>query len=235
MKPGRFVVDTHVHGQRHAVRIDSSEAEAEYESISQVMRTAVPADEATDDSDVIVYPNTDRLIHDMDTYGVDRCVLLPGFGMTNEIHKAMVQKHPDRFVALASAVQTDKAAARGEEEWTIERACAELDSVLEDEEFIGIGESAPTDPTRDEPMEWTMRKRELREAFEVAASHDVPISWHTGSVSGYSSGKSVLEVYPDWTDPSLATELAAEFPTVDIIMNHGGMQGTWHEDTVDDA
>jgi len=54
-------------------------------------------------------------------------------------------------------------------------------------------------------------------------------------VSGYSSGDSPLDVYPDWEDPSLASELAGEFPEVDIILNHGGMQGTWHEDTVDEA
>ncbi|MFC6723550.1 amidohydrolase family protein [Halobium palmae] len=235
MKPGRFVVDTHVHGQRHAVRLEQSATEAGYESISHVMRTATPADEASDDDDVIVYPNTDRIIHDMDSYGVDRCVLLPGFGMTNEIHQEMVQEYPERFTAMASPVQTDKAAARGEEEWTIERACEELDEVLQEEEFIGIGESAPTDPTRNERIEWSERRDELRQAFEVADAHNVPISWHSGTVSGYSDGKSSLDVYPDWEDPSLISELAAEYDNVDIIVNHGGMQGTWHEDTVDAA
>ena len=235
MKLGRFIVDTHVHGQRHAVRFQHRSDEADYGNLARLMRTAVPADEADEDDAVIVYGNGDRIRYDMDTYGVDMCVLLPAFGMTNEIHREMVREHPDRFVAFASPVQTDKRAVRGEEPWTIDAACEELDELLEEDEFLGIGEAAPTDPTREEAIEWSDRRDELRQAFEVAADHDVPISWHTGHVSGYSGGGTNIKLYPDWKDPSLAGELAAEFPEVPIILNHGGMQGHWREHTVDAA
>lgn len=40
------------------------------------MHTAVPADEADDDADVITYDNFDRLIYDMDVDDVDLRMLL---------------------------------------------------------------------------------------------------------------------------------------------------------------
>ena len=236
MKSARFVIDTHVHGQRHAVQFDNREEDPNYVNIANAMRGAVPADEdGADDADVIVYKNTDRILYDMDCYEVDMAVLLPGFGMENRLHREMVQDHPDKFVAMCNPVRTMKAAVRGEREYSFDAAAEELDEWLGYDEFVGIGEGLPRDPNQDERLTWRERKAQIEKIFDVAADHDVPIRWHTGRVSGYTGMETPIDYFPDWTDPTLAMDLAAEYPDVDIIFDHGGMQGTWHEDTVDDV
>ena len=233
MKLGRFLVETHCHAQRHAARIQM-DGDADYGELAKKMVTAVPGDEATEDDEVIVYDNSDRVLRDMDTYGVDMCVLLPGtFGFTNEMHAEMMDEHPEKFVAAAYPVQTMKAAQRGEEEWTAEAAAAEVDEWLEKDGFRMIGEGMPYDPTTEEPMEWSERKDELREFFDVAAKHEVPIRWHTGYVSGYATGLGIFDNFPDWSDPTLASQMKAEYPEVPIVFDHGGMQATWREHHVD--
>jgi len=236
MKLGRFVVETHCHAQRHAARIQQDDGEGDYGDLAGKMGTAVPADEADEDDEVIVYDNSDRVLHDMDTYGVDMCVLLPGFGMTNEINRQIIEDNPGKFVAAAAPVQTKKAAERGEEPWNWEAACEELDEWLSKDGFRMIGEGVPTDPTRSEPIDWSDRKDEVRQIFDVAADHDVPVRWHTGYVSGYGAGGetgAVFDLYPDWSDPTLASQLKGEYPEVPIIFDHGGMQATWREKHVD--
>ncbi|WP_336022810.1 amidohydrolase family protein [Halobellus salinisoli] len=237
-KPGRFVIDTHVHGQRHAVNFEANTGEANYGSLAGEMRTAVPADEADETDEAIVYKNTDRLTYDMDAYGVDRCLLLPGFGMSNRLNREMVEDHPDRFKAMAAPVKTMKNAIRGEEEYSYDAACEELDELLSQDAFVGIGEGLPCDPTVTEHVPWDRRRDQIRKVFDVAAKHDVPVSWHAGRATGYSGsgsteGGSFPQYYPDWKDLSLVSELAAEYPDVSIMLNHGGMQGGWREDTVD--
>jgi len=233
MKLGRYLVETHCHAQRHAARIQAS-GEGEYGDLAKKMVTATPADEATDDDDVIIYDNSDRVIRDMETYDVDMCVLLPGtFGFTNEMHAEIMAEHPEKFVAAAYPVQTMKAAQRGEIEWTAERAAEEVDEWLEEDGFRMIGEGIPYDPTRDEPMTWRERKEEVRAFFDVAAKHEVPVRWHTGYVSGYAAGLGIFDNFPDWSDPTLAAQLKEEYPEVPIVFDHGGMQATWREHHVD--
>ncbi len=233
MKLGRFIVETHCHAQRHAAKIQDEE-DVDYGDLAQKMVTAVPPEEADDDDDVIVYDNSERVLRDMETYDVDMCVLLPGvFGFTNEINQGIMEENPGKFVAAAWPVQTMKAAQRGEEDWTIDAACAELDEWLSKDGFRMIGEGIPYDPTIEEPMEWVERKEEVRRVFDVAADHDVPVRWHTGYVSGYGSGLNLFQNFPDWSDPTLATQLKAEYPDVPIVFDHGGMQATWREHHVD--
>ena len=235
MRLGRFVVETHCHGQRHAVRVQET-GDATYSEIASQMGAAVPADEASDDDPIIVYDNSDRVLFDMEQYEVDMCVLLPGFGMTNEINRQIMEDNPGKFVAAAAPVQMRKAATRGDEEWDWGKACEELDEWLQVDGFRMIGEGMPYDPAREEPIPWPERKDELRQVFDVAVEHDVPVRWHTGYVSGYggSSGTaSVFDLYPDWSDPTLASQMKAEYPEVPIIFDHGGMQATWREHHVD--
>jgi len=233
MKPGRFIVETHCHGQRHAVNAQAT-GDDDYGSLADKMKTAVPADEAGDDEDVIVYDNSDRVLYDMDAYGVDMAVLLSGFGMTNEINKGIIDENPEKFIAAAAPVQTKKKALRGEEEWTWEAAAEELDEWLSKDGFRMTGEGIRGDPTRTEPIEWSERKKDMRHVFDVAAKHDVPVRWHTGYASGY-GGNHLFQLYPDWSDPTLASELKAEYPEVPIIFDHGGMQAGWDEQYVDAA
>ena len=233
MKLGRFVVETHCHAQRHAVRMQASEADSDYSSLPDMMKTAVPADEAEDDDAVVVYDNSDRVRFDMETYGVDMCVLLPAFGMTNAIHEQIMAENPGKFVAAAAPVQTKKKALRGEEEWSWDAACEELDHWLSKDGFVMTGEGIRRDPTRTEPIPWDERKDDIRKVFDVAARHDVPVRWHTGYVAGYGKSHGMWDVLPDWNDPTLASQLKAEYPEVPLVFDHGGMQAGWREKYVD--
>ncbi|MEY7849015.1 amidohydrolase family protein [Natrarchaeobius sp. A-rgal3] len=233
MKLGRFIVETHCHAQRHAARVQDDDAG--YDSLPTKMKLAVPADEADDEDEVIVYDNSDRLKYDMDTHGVDMCVLLPSFGMTNEINHQIIESDPDKFIAAAGPVQTKKRALRGEEEWSWDAACEELDEWLSKDGFVMTGEGIRGDPTRTEPIEWGKRKDHLRRVFDVAADHGVPVRWHTGYASGYGGSHRLYDIYPDWDDPTLAAQLKAEYPDVPIVFDHGGMQAGWVERYVEDC
>ena len=97
MKLGRFIVDTHVHAQRFAAGPEFAKAnldtsKARYSDLGRVMRGLTP------------YDNSARLLYDMDCYDVDMCVLLPAFGMTNALNLEVVERHPDKFVAVCTAM-----------------------------------------------------------------------------------------------------------------------------------
>ena len=235
MKLGRFIVETHCHAQRHAVRMQASGADADYDSLPDMMKMAVPADEAEDDDAAIVFDNSDRVLYDMETYGVDMCVLLSSFGMTNEINAQIIEDNPGKFVAAAAPVQTKKKALRGEEAWTWDAAYEELDEWLARDGFVMTGEGIRCDPTRREPIPWPERKEQIRGVFDVAAKHDAPVRWHTGYVSGYGGSHGLFEILPDWRDPKLASELKAEYPEVPLVFDHGGMQAGWRESYVEDC
>jgi hypothetical protein len=93
---------------------------------------------------VKAYDNSERLLYDMNCYGVDMCILMASYGMTNEQNLALVEKYPDRFAALCISKATYDTAERGEIEWTMEEACKELDALLSTGKYVGIGEGFPT-------------------------------------------------------------------------------------------
>ncbi|MDR7415162.1 MAG: hypothetical protein QN200_01690, partial [Armatimonadota bacterium] len=101
MRLGRFIIDTHVHAQRFAAgpQLGGSTGYSDLASVMVGMEA---------------YDNSARLLYDMERYGVDMCVLLPAFGMSNELNAQLVERHPDKFVACCTAVETAKAALRGE-------------------------------------------------------------------------------------------------------------------------
>ena len=89
MKLGRFVVDAHVHAQRFATNQQAKLAEhggrappVRYNDVADAISDAIP------------YDNSARLLFDMECYGIDMCVLLPAFGMTNELNLEIVKKNP---------------------------------------------------------------------------------------------------------------------------------------------
>lgn len=231
MRLARFIVETHCHAQRHAARIQDS-GEGSYGDLADKMKMAVPAEEAGEDDEVIIYDNSERVLRDMDTYGVDMCVLLSGFGMNNSYNHQIIEENPDKFVAAAAPAQTKKKALRGEEEWSWDAACEELDYWLGKDGFVMTGEGIRGDPNRTEPIEWSQRKDDMRKVFDVAAKHEVPVRWHTGYAAGY-GGNHLFNLYPDWEDPTLASQLKAEYPEVPIVFDHGGMQAGWQEKYVD--
>ncbi len=231
MKLGRFVVDTHVHAQRFAAGAALKDAQArpgeEWEALSQVMRDLEP------------YDNSARLLFDMECYGVDMCVLLPAFGMSNELNAAIVEAHPDRFVAVCNVHEYLQRVRRGEETWSIEGVCAELDRLLSTGRYAGIGEGSPYMPFPSSPREPVTQEtatRNMLAVMEVAAGHRVPVQLHTGCPMGY--GPTSYSTGPLGgfnLNPLWAHDLAAAFPSVPLVLNHGGVQGWWSEKLQEDC
>ena len=93
MKIGRWVVDCHIHcGKKDA---HSPDAKQEHGLFGEVVES----------------DNSDWALFDMDAYGIDMGILLPSFtGTTNEMHAAIVRKHPTRF---RSCVMDTTAAHQG--------------------------------------------------------------------------------------------------------------------------
>jgi hypothetical protein len=91
MKAARFVVDTHVHAQRFAAAGPVADRRpaptAQWDALGATMSGLVP------------YDNSSRLEYDMDCYGVDMCVLLPAFGMTDELNLEIVDHSPHKYMA----------------------------------------------------------------------------------------------------------------------------------------
>jgi predicted TIM-barrel fold metal-dependent hydrolase len=217
----RFVVDTHVHSQRHAAGT-ALKGSKDYGDLGRAM------------SQVNAYDNSARLIYDMERYGVDMCILQPAFGMSNEISLEQVRKHPDKFVANCQAglKHTRDKVAVGEIEWTIEAALEELDALLKTGSFVGIGEGMPMmamkPPEPGKPPEIQDEKTTFQNMFkicELARAYKVPIRYHCGMNVGYESGGGTG---PNW-NPLWARNLATNFPEVPIILEHAGIEGWWWE------
>ena len=219
MRLGRFIVDTHVHAQRFAAgpRLGGS---TRYQDLASVMR------------EMEAYDNSARLLYDMERYGVDMCVLLPGFGMSNELNAQLVERYPEKFVACCGAVETAKAVLRGEMEWSAEAAAQELDRLLSTGKFVGIGEGIPYDPRRRRSVSLTERLDQIRVILEVARKHRVPARIHTGVVQGYPL---THHIFPESLEVLWLTDIAAEFPDVPLILDHGGMQAGYLERWVEEA
>ncbi|MDE3075682.1 MAG: amidohydrolase family protein, partial [Chloroflexota bacterium] len=217
MAIGIFVVDSHVHGQRHAFKFKERGIKPDYATLAAGMPQA----------EVEVYDNSPRLLYHMDKYQVDVSVLIPAFGMTNELNLQIMDKHPDRFVALCNAVKTGHKAVRGEQPWTIEAAVKELDDLLATGRFCGVGEVLPSNPGK--RYEWNQRFEEICQLMEVVRKYKVPIDYHTGHLSGYWGARGSSGGAPEFNNVLLCHEVASAFPDVNIILAHGGVQGWWGE------
>jgi predicted TIM-barrel fold metal-dependent hydrolase len=236
MKAGRFIVDTHVHAQRHAAgkAVRDSLATANqgnsgvkvnpWRQLSQSMWNLTP------------YDNSERLLWDMANYDIDMCVLLPAFGMTDEINTHLVEQHPNRFVAECGATAYTKACVEGEIQWSIKGACDALDELLSTGRYRGIGEVAPympvvprrTDP-RDGMVSADQAVRNMMEMCEVAKRHGIVFRTHSGCPMGYEVAYHYGELGPVNYNILLVHDLATAYPQVPIVINHGGIQGHWSE------
>ncbi|MFC1950010.1 amidohydrolase family protein, partial [Chloroflexota bacterium] len=221
---GRFVIDTHVHAQRHALGWKKRGIKPDYVTLSKGMLDSVP------------YDNSPRLLYDMERYGVDMCILLQGPGMTDELNAEIIKEHPDKFVGMCGGSAYTLRVRRGEVEWSITELCKELDEKLSTGLFVGIGEGMPANPNRDinHPPSWEERFEEICHIMEVAQKHKVTVGYHTGGMSGYGGGRRPLgsRVYGEG-NPLLAHDIAAAYPDVPLIMVHGGMDGWWSEMLMD--
>ena len=173
MKLGRFIIDTHVHAQRHAAGPEFKKLglvdprKIRYKDLAQIMPY------------LETYDNSKRLLYDMACYDVDMCILHPAFGMSNDLNVALVEKYPEKFVALATCKETVDKASAGEIEWTIEAAVEELDGLLSTGKFVGIGEGMPARPYHEtkgqRTYSQTERMDELRKVI-AAPAHTSEIS-----------------------------------------------------------
>jgi len=221
---GRFVIDTHVHAQRHAVKWKERGIKPSYAELAAQMRWS---------NEIEVYENTGRLLYDMERYGVDMCVIMPAFSMTDEVNAKIVQQYPDKFIAMCYGTKYWRRVANGEIEWSIKDFCTELDELFSTGLYRGgIGEGLPYNPSPKKPFVWEERFDEICQMVEVARKHKVPVSYHTGSPTGYGGSLQrgrMGKVRMDWGEPLFAHDIAATFPDVPIIMHHGGMEAWWSE------
>lgn len=220
MKLGRFIVDTHVHSQRHAAGA-ALKGSKDYGDLGRVMHQ------------IEAYDNSARLLYDMANYGVDMCVIEPAFGMTNETNVAQTKKYPDKFVCNCQALKTKNRAQNGEIEWTIEAACEELDELLSTGNYVGVGESVPRyEPNKNKPTdhpvifdERTMVNNMMM-VMDVCRKHKVPFRYHSGTPGGYGTP---YHVNPGTYNALWAHTLAVTYPDVPIILEHAGIEGGWWE------
>lgn len=219
MKIARFIIDSHVHVQRHAAGPEFKKLglddprKIKYEDLAEVMPK------------IKTYDNSKRLLYDMDCYDVDMCILCSAFGMNNEINVDLVERYPDKFRALAYPKETSDKAMAGEIEWTMDAAVEELDRLLSSGKYIGTGEGMPSNPSwkqNQRTISQTERMDELRQVMNLARHHQVPVRVHTGSPMGYPI---TYGFWPENFHPFWIRDLAAEYPEVPIIFDHGGMQG----------
>jgi predicted TIM-barrel fold metal-dependent hydrolase len=215
MKAGRFVVDAHVHAQRFAPAPELAEKRKQakairYNDLGAAISTAEP------------YDNSDRLLYDMECYRVDMCVLLPAFGMTNELNLDIVSRHPDKFVAVCMPSKTRRRTGESGERWDAKVAAAELDQLLSTGRFVGIGEGLPAEHGRSNTISQTERLDQMRPTMEVARKHKTVVQVHSGVVMGYPL---THHYWPETLHPMWILDIAQEYPDVPIVLNHGGIQG----------
>jgi len=131
---GIFTVDTHTHGQRHAVRFQKRGVTPDYATLSNEMTAGAT-----------IFSNAPRMLYHMDRYSIDVCVLLPAFSFTNELNAQIVKEHPDRFVAFCSEQETRKSG----KPWNLKDSVENLDRLLSSGLYKGVGEeSAGGNPRR---------------------------------------------------------------------------------------
>jgi predicted TIM-barrel fold metal-dependent hydrolase len=217
MKAGRFIVDTHVHSQRHAAGA-ALKGSKDYKALANAM------------FQIEAYDNSARLLYDMQCYEVDMCVTEPFFGMTNETNVAQMQKYPDKFVCNCQAKKTWEMANKGEIEWTIDKACQELDQLLSSGLYVGVGEGMPLRGQRPGASSRFLTEREqiedMMKVMDVCRAHKVPYRYHTGVPGGYGIA---YHGYSTTYNPLWVHTLAIAFPDVPIILEHAGIEGGWWE------
>jgi predicted TIM-barrel fold metal-dependent hydrolase len=210
MKIGRFVVDSHIHATtRYEFETEPKEEEP---AIKILWGPYKP------------YDNSDIIVYDMDAYGIDMGIILPSFPNTsNELAAAIVDKYPKRFRACCSDQKLRAKCARGETEWNIEDALAEIEDALKwgKGKFVGIGEFAPGGMgVKRNRLTFRQRLDEFRAIAELAAKHDnLVIYFHEYDiVTSNWEGASVYEGL------NILVNVASEYPKVPFLIAHGGGQ-----------
>lgn len=219
MKLGRFIVDTHVHSQRHAAGA-ALKGSKDFGDLGKVM------------GQMDAYDNSARLLYDMACYGVDMCVLEPAFGMTNDINLEQKRKYPDKFVCNCWPREYQKKVMAGEVEWTIEGFCQALEDLLKTGEYVGVGEAVIPAMRMKKGAQYPeyLDEREIikehMHVLDICRKYKVPFRYHTGLPGGYSIA---YHGSPTTFNPLWVHTLAVAYPDVPIILEHAGIEGGWWE------
>jgi len=180
------------------------------------------------------------LLYHMDRYGVQVAVLKSHGGYyaqkgtnKNELIQEMVKRHPDRFIALCTDVETQNKEAFDGVEWNIDDAVKELDNLLSTGLYAGIGEGFPRSRNIRKPLaSWDQRLEEICKIAELCRKYKKPMHWITGGgLASYRWNSDMVRniVHPDHfenSSPLLAIEVAAWYPDVPIILSHAGIEGS---------
>jgi hypothetical protein len=151
------------------------------------------------------FDNSALALYDMGRYGVDMGVLLPSIiGTTNEFQAMIVDKYPDKFRACCSDQKLKIKVHRGEAEWTLEAAVAEVEAALKTGKFVGIGEFAPGGMGYRRRVSDRERLDEFRAFMDLAAKYGVAIQFH------------------EFNRMQMLRGLSGAYPKVPIVMCHAG-------------
>jgi predicted TIM-barrel fold metal-dependent hydrolase len=143
----------------------------------------------------------------------------------------MVQRAPDKYFAAGGCTDYTRRCREGEEQWSIDGVCAELDRLLGTGRFVAIGESLPYMPYPWDQTALVSRVdaiANILKIVEVAQHHGVAARIHTGIPYGYTAAYSYGYIGPANVNPLWMLDIAAAFPDVTLIYDHGGIQaGSW--------
>ena len=85
----------------------------------------------------------------------------------------------------------------------------------------------PYDPNR--PVSRAEAVTNMLRIAEVANRHKVPLRYHTGIPMGYTAAYSYGFLGPANSNPLWGHDIAAAFPDLVLIFDHGGIQAWWWE------
>jgi len=132
---GRFVVETHAHAQRAVVKF-----------AERGIKKPTTGDMYGNVATVTWADNTERLLYDMERYGVDMCIIMSGGlgrGADNDLDLKIAEQHPDKFSALCFPTTFLNKCARGEVVWSFEEVLKETEGRLKTGKYKGLGQGLP--------------------------------------------------------------------------------------------
>jgi len=208
---GRFVVDTHCHAQRAVLKF--SERGIKAPSTEQLY---------TEVGEVTWTDNSERLLYDMERYGIDMCVLQSGGlarGMDNDLDAQLAEKYPDQFVALCYPTTFLNKVASGKAKWSLEAVLEETETRLKTGKYKGIGQGLPI-TEMGEAFERLWAKGQSKRKTESLTETEI-LSRYRMFLDLASKYKVALAGAP--YDERMLPRLAAEYPDVPMIIQLVGM------------
>jgi predicted TIM-barrel fold metal-dependent hydrolase len=202
---GRFVVDTHCHAQRAVIKF--AERGIKSPTVAQMYADVV---------DVTWIDNSDRVLYDMERYGVDLCVIQSGGlarGMDNDLDLQLAEKYPNKFAVLCYPTTFLKKVARREVKWSLEGALEETEKRLKTGKYKGIGQGLPI--TERGPFEDIWAKGGSKKQAEVTTEAE---RLDRSRMFVDLAAKYKVAVAISSRDEGIIARLAAEYPEVPFVL-----------------